>query len=57
LDRKHGSDFREVARLVKAWKCLHSVSISSDPSPSMPGWLICVRNFPWSSLLIPKQAL
>jgi hypothetical protein len=29
LDRRHGGDVREVARLLKAWKYEHSVSISS----------------------------
>lgn len=29
LDRKHGGDVRETARLLKAWKYEHSVSISS----------------------------
>lgn len=29
LDRKHGGDVRETARLLKAWKYVHEVSISS----------------------------
>lgn len=29
LDRKHGGDVREIARLLKAWRYTHSVSISS----------------------------